>query len=264
MAMPKPQSRVVVKHVRQIEGVIASVGGLLGTAPALVIFLRPWREMGGKLERRELRVEVPLTSEKAVSRAMTTWDDATVSLAVEQVAKASGNRLERNVARSPLRRIKTGLALAGATAELAKPVSVKSKLLGTLKLDRDMSWFEGKRRHGKARYDVMILCRDPDNAKAVAKAIAQAEAAVVGVERALRSIGQSISDALLKTYNDQWRQGGRALTAAAFARKHVLYSLEAAPGRITLLFDCAGLFADHVVEVRLSPRLELTEVCLAG
>jgi hypothetical protein len=252
------------KRVRQIEGVVASVGGVLGAAPALVIFLRPWREVGAKLERRELRVEVPLASAKAVSRAMTTWDDATVSLAVEQVAKARGNFLERNVARSPLRRLKTGLDLAGAAAELAKPKSVKSRLLGTLKLDRDMSWFEGKRRHGKLRYDVMATCRDPDNEKAVVKAVERTEAAVVGVERALRSIHRAIGDDLLETYNDTWRQRDRPLSAAAFARKHVLSSLTCAPGRITLHFDCAGLFTDHVVEVRLSPKLEVTEVCLAG
>jgi hypothetical protein len=133
-----------------------------------------------------------------------------------------------------------------------------------LRLDRDMNWFEGKRRRGALHYDVMLTCRDPDDPRAVAKAVAQAEAAVPGLERSLSAIREAISDQLLDKYNDAWREEGRPLSATAFQRKLELESVEISPTRVTLMFDCAGLFSDHAIEVRLSPRLEVREVCLAG
>jgi hypothetical protein len=36
------------------------------------------------------------------------------------------------------------------------------------------------------------------------------------------------------------------------------------PRRITLYFEDGDLFEGHVIEVRMTPRLAITEVCLAG
>lgn len=236
----------------------------MGPNPALVIFLRPWRERGGPLQRRELRVEVPLTSERAVAAAWRRWDGQPVSLAAELVRKASGNLLERNVARSPLRRLKPETDLTSATKALARTKRVRSRLLGTLTLDRDLGAFEGRRRAASLRYSVSIAVADPDNARGVARALEVAEVAVKGIERALPRIRETIAHRLLATYNQTWREGGEPLSPIAFQRRHVLESVDLTSRRITLFFECGQLFADHVVEVRMSPRLKVTEVCLAG
>src|SRR5687768_18448635 len=70
-----------------LEGIITSTGGALGPDPALIIHVSPRRKLGGKVQRRERRIEVPMP-EKSITRAMTTWDGKVVRLEVELMAKA--------------------------------------------------------------------------------------------------------------------------------------------------------------------------------
>ncbi len=257
-------ARKAAKGVRRVEGTVTGVGGLLGAKPALVIFLRPWRGEDGVAQKKELRVEVPVKSQSALSGAMRRWDGKNVALSIETVRKASGSRLEQNVARSPLRQVTPAAGLVAVAKEQARPKRVKSRVLGSLKLDRDMGWFQGERKKAKARYAVYVVTGDADNDKAVGKEVERAAGFVLRIEQSLPKIRDAIAAELLDTYNDAWREGGRPMSTTAFKRRQQLESMVIDSRRITLHFDCAGLFTDHVVEVRMSPRLKVSEVCLAG
>jgi hypothetical protein len=253
-----------VEKARRIEGVVTSVGGVLGPGtPALVVFLCPWRELDGPAQRRELRIEVPVRSKAAINKGMEKWDGKTVSLLCERVRKATGNFLEQNVARSPLREVTTAPALATEATELAKPQSVTSRLLGELHLNRHLGWYEGTRRRGGLEYSVHVDVEDPDNSKLVERTVQRACELVRGVEQMLPVIREGIATKLLGTYNDIWREDAPVLSAAAFKRRQVLHSIGVCKQRITVHFDCDGLFTDHGVEVRMSPRLRIQEVLIA-
>jgi hypothetical protein len=248
----------------RIEGVVSSTGGLLGKAPALVVILRPWTDAAGKSRSTSLRVEVPLSSERGIDRMMRSWDGKTVTLSVKTVRAARGNFLEQIVARSPLRRVAPSRKLTAEAKRQKKPRRVVSRVLGALVLDREMGWYEGKRRKGKLAYDVCVDTPEPDRDAAVAKAVERASAVALDVERELPRIRDAIADALLDTYNDGWRDAEAPLSAAAFKRRHELRTLVVTKTRVTLYFDCDGMFTDHAVEARLSPRLAVREICISG
>jgi hypothetical protein len=251
-------------EVTRIEGIVTSTGGVLGKNPAFIVMLRPWKDATGKVQRKQIRVEVPLENERGISRMMRTWDGKAVALSVETLSRAHGNFLERIAARSPLRRIEQGRDLNAVVEQQAKPRRVENRVIGVLKLDRGMGWYEGKRKTGKLAYGVCVDTPDPDDDSAVAKAVDEAGAIALRIERELPRIRDAIADELLDTYNDNWRESGRPLSAAAFKKRHELATLQVTKRRITLYFDCKGLFTDHVVEVRLSPRLAVREVCVSG
>jgi len=253
------------KNTRRIEGTITGCGGLLGRKNTwLVIHLSPWCEAGSPMQKSQLRVTVPVKDKRALDRAIATWDKQTVTLLVECVRKATKNRVEDNVARSPLRRMKQTPALAAATDELAKPVHARSRLLGNLVFDREMGWFDGMRGKGEAAYEVLVMHSDPDNAQMVKKSLERGEKAVRHVEKALPAIRQTIADELLDLYNDGWRREEQSpLSAMAFKRQLQLSSLQVASERVTLHFRCGELFCDHCVEVRLASTLTIREVLIA-
>lgn len=264
---PRPMSKKGGKTfagVTRIEGIVSSTGGILGKNPALVVILRPWREGTSAVQPSDLRVEVPLQNPKALDRMMTTWDGKAVAVSVETLRPARGNILEQVVARSPLRRVKSGAELKTVVERQSKPRKVESGVLGVLRLDRDMGWYEGTRKTGKLAYRVCVDAPDPEDDSAVAKAIEQASSIVLRVESELPRIRDAIADELLDVYNQSWRESGRPLSAAAFKKRHELETVHITNRRITLYFDCNGLFLDHVVEARLSPKLAVREVCVSG
>lgn len=264
---PRPMSKKDGKtfaRVTRIEGIVTSTGGVLGKNPALVVILRPWREGTSAVRPSDLRVEVPLKNPKALDRMMTTWDGKAVAVSVQTLRPARGNFLEQVVARSPLRRVKSGAELKTVVERQSKPRKVESGVLGVLKLDRDMGWYEGRRKTGKLAYRVCVDAPDPEDDSAVAKAIEQASSIVLRVESELPRIRDAIAGELLDVYNQSWRESGRPLSAAAFKKRHELETVQITNRRITLYFDCNGLFLDHVVEARLSPKLAVREVCVSG
>jgi hypothetical protein len=128
-------------------------------------------------------------------------------------------------------------------------------LLGVLKLDEKLGWYEGKRARGKLAYRVYV------DAPAVMERV---DTVVLRIERDLSKIRDAIADDLLDVYNESWRELRPRLSGASFKQRHELESLVVSKRRITLYFASGRLFGRRSVEVRLSPRLAVREVRISG
>jgi hypothetical protein len=249
----------------QIEGTITGAGAALGRQGwDLIVFLRPWRDASGAVQRKELRVEVPMhTSDAAASRAMSRWDGKSVVISVARATPPGDNLLETAIAGS-MRKTKLRAELASEAKRQAKPRYLTSRVLGRLRLDRELSCYEGRRQRTGARYRVSIETPDPDDDKKSSATIERGAARVLDVERQLPRIRKAIADQMLDLYNDNWRQERRVFSRAAFVRCLRLQSVDVGARRTTLHFACGELFYDHVIEVRMSPQGKIREICLAG
>jgi hypothetical protein len=145
-----------------------------------------------------------------------------------------------------------------------RPRRVESRVMGVLKLDPELGWYEGRRTRGKLAYGVCVDTPEHDSGSAVGAAIEHASSIVLRVERELPKIRDVIADELLDVYNEGWRELRPRLSAAGFKKRHKLEALVVTSRRVTLYFACSRLFGKHCVEVRLSPRLAVREVCISG
>jgi hypothetical protein len=251
---------------RRIEGIITPLGaGAVGNSKTwnLTFRLNPWREVGGDIVCKDVRVLFPM-SEASASRGMSRWDKgAAVRFAVSTVKKPSGKHpwwLAQ--ASAPIASIRPDAELLAAASQQAGVV--QDPVLGRLKLDSALDWYQGERKTRGHSYQVAVEVRDPDDEKKVAAAISRSATAIVKVEREIAKIRRAIADELLQTYNDSWREGGRPLSQSGFVKRLILESVVASPDRTTAYFSDSGLFAGHVVEVRILSRGRISEICLAG
>jgi hypothetical protein len=125
---------------------------------------------------------------------------------------------------------------------LAQPRTMKDSLLGRLALDRELGWFEARRKTKTFDYRVYVDVLEPDNDKKVAKAIARARLIVQAIERDIGNLRRAISHELLELYNTEWRTGGRPMTRSAFERKQVLEAVEVSSTMTTLKFRMSRPF----------------------
>jgi hypothetical protein len=263
MTKRSANSALTFKNATMIEGVITGCGGNHGSEPTLVLFLRPWRQLECPAQHKELRVEVPMKSEAAMLLAMQKWNEGLVAMTVRTIRKATKLYVERIVAQSSLRRVDLSPDLQRVSEEQRKPKFVTGPVLGRLKLERDYSWYVAQRTYIRTRYSVIVDSEDPDNDGAVAKVIRRAENLVPRIEQALPQLRDAIARDLLNIYNDSWRENRPSLSATDFARRHKLCTVQIGKDRITLHFENGGLFTEHIVEVRLSPRLGVQEILVA-
>jgi hypothetical protein len=263
MTKRKASSTITFENPSVIEGVIVSSGGSLGSDPALVLILRPWRQIGGSEQTKDLRVEVPMKSEAALNLAMRKWGEGSVSMTVKTTHRATKLYLERIVAQSPLHRVKLSPELKRASDEQLKSKSVSSPILGRLKLERDYFWYVASRTYMSTRYCVIVVSDNPDDDLAVAKDVRRAERIVPRIEQSIPKLRKAIARDLLDTYNDSWLEKRRPLSATEFAQRHKLGSVQIGTDRITLHFENGGLFTEHIVEVRLSTRLSVQEILVS-
>jgi len=258
----------VATRPRRVRGVITPLGaGAIsdGKSWDLTFRLNPWREEGGPLILQDLRVLIPM-AETAASRAMNRWDKGdVVSLLVPRIEEPSkGQPLWHAHARLPIRRVRADAELAAVIRERERPRTVDHPVLGRLTLDRTFDWYEGTRKGRGGKYQLFVETTEPDDDKKVARAMARAAAIVLELERGMAGVREAIADQLLDVYNDEWREGGKPLSRAAFKKRPALTSVVVSPARITLYFDDDGLFLRHTIEVRGSSRGRISEVCLAG
>lgn len=263
MSKRQPKPKMTFESECKIEGVITSCGGVLAAEPALVLILRPWRKLDGAVQRNELRVEVPVKDEAALQRSMGKWREGSIALSVRTVRRATKLYMEKIVAQSRLRRVDGSPELRQLSEQQAKPQFAKGAILGPLELEREFQWYQTTRRHRRTTYTVIVDSADPDDSRGVANEVVRAERIVVRLEQALPRLRDAIANALLDTYNDSWRQNGRSLSATGFSRRHKLQSVQIGASGVTVHFQNGGLFTDHVVEIRLTPRLRIEEVLIA-
>lgn len=247
---------------RVVEGIVGSAGG--GSSGGgnwdLVLFLSPWRESGGPLLKRELRLVIPIGKDAALKRAMARCRAGTaISVSVSMLEKKKGANWWSAFGSAPIRDADKA-QFQKAVKRRAEPRVVQDETLGELKLDRGMGWYEGTRRIRRTSYSVAVLTPHPDDQKKVTRAITAAGPRVVAVENEWGALLDQIATALLDRYNEKWRQGGKALSPTAFKKQLEPSELHVDEQAITLYLTSGKLFADHGVEVRIPRRGKQREI----
>jgi hypothetical protein len=254
-----------------LEGMVvgASAGNNADGSWDLALSLCPWRESGGPVSNKPLRVDFPMKDLAAASGAMDEWDGKAVSVRLRIFERPSPDR-PRGVAHAelPIESIEPDAEMQAAARERARPRSVDDIILGTLTLDRRVDWYAGTRKANGGSYRVAVSTDDPDDDVGVIEAIRRAGAIVEQIDRDSSSgrLLDAIADQMLDLYNDTWRDEGPPLSRTAFKQRFTLSSVVVrADSSSTAWFDCdESLFGGHAVQVRNSPHGEVTEVCLAG
>lgn len=252
---------------RRIEGLITSTGlagARTGGMRTLVLFLQPWREAGGELRKRALRVEVLMESESSAKHALTEWMGYGVALSLSMLHYPSAKKrwgLAR--AEPPLRRIDPETLLDSGETAPACPATIDDPELGELCFDSELGWYEGQGVIGREPFELIIVVPEPDDRKSATRAIRRARGIVTKAGVDLPRIKEAVAKELLDSYNDQWRPRGRPLSRAGFVKRLGLTSIHIDPGRTTMWLDPSGLFGEHAIEVRRGPRGKILEILVA-
>jgi hypothetical protein len=243
-----------------VEGILTSVAG--NGAWQLLLSLSPWRERRGPIVKKELAVIVPFGNEAAMNRAMARYRNGQ-ALALTVTGLEDDEAWWRAAGRKPIRSADP-MSFAAAVKQLAAKRTFEDPVLGTLTLDRGMSWYEtGQRRFRYGRHTIAVQISEPDDDEHVAKAVRSAGAIVASLERAWRSMLGEIADELLDTYNDGWRDGGPLLSRAGFLRALSPESTVVGPERTTVYLRSGSLFTEHGVEVRIPRRGKRKEILVS-
>jgi hypothetical protein len=249
----------------QVEGVVdlACVVGAAGGAWKLRLLLKPWRQDGGKLVRKLLYLDFQTGSKKVISQATSKWrQGANVVVSVGLLRKPGPNQAGWwGKPDGPLRRIRANAKRAIRAPQTSRHID--DGILGRLTLNRGMDWYEGTRKFRRNEYEVAVMTPDPDDAKKVARVVKRAAKCIRRIDDDLTKLRDDIADDLLELYNTEWRQSGRALSRAGFKKRLSLNSVIVQTGRTTAHFGAGSLFADHGIEVRISPRGKVREILLS-
>jgi len=230
----------------------------------LVLFLRPWREAGGELQRRELRVEMLMKTESSAKHALSVWSGSAVALDLSTLHYPSAKkRWGLGRGEPPLRRLDRETLEGSGVTEPAVPATIDDPELGKLCFYSKLGWYEGEGTIDRERFELLIEVPDPDDRKAATRAVRRARGIVAKVESDLPRIREAVTDELLDTYNEEWRSRGRQLTRAGFVKRLALSSLQINPSRTTMRLNPSGLFGEHTVEVRRGPRGKVLEILIA-
>lgn len=143
--------------------------------------------------------------------------------------------------------------LEGLLGEYSKPESVRSDVLGELRLDRDLGWFEGKCSWLDKRVSVYLSTDDTKAAELLLSAMEQFYSERERWDKELRACA---ANDLTDTAND-WMYDGledgeepREITKEDFARRIQLESIELdTEGSFTVFFSDDDMFAGHSVVV---------------
>ncbi len=257
-----------MRKSRTIEGVVVSTGGVSDGRTERwdhVFLLCPWRETGGSLSKKRLRVVMPAKNHAAITRARR-WAGKMAKLAVSELREHS-RRWPYGLARGtfPPRPLRPDGLLSHAQAEQERPRVFHDAVLGKLSYETTTGLLVGRFRLARAtgRLHVTVADIDIDDARAVARLLARCRVAFAGLESVLKAVKERIAKDLLATYNDNWRTGA-TLDKGAFLAQLRVSCISLSRERSTIYFEAGRLFQGHAVEVRLSPTGTVREVCLAG
>jgi hypothetical protein len=202
-------------------------------------------------------------------RRMMTWMEklpaqTTVQLEIDRVQPENDSWL-LGKGRLPIKRTNGSAWLQAANAARQQPVVIRDEVLGKLVLERTYSWFSTKVKLRGRRCDLSIQqsgatedpARDLRDIKRARMVIAHLDAKWPAIEKA-------IVREMLPLYNDNWRGERRVVNAKQFLARIRHGSIVVGPTRVTMYFNSGGLFYEHGIEVRLTPRCAVSEICLAG
>lgn len=244
-----------------LEGAVNMVAELsYENGPRLVIELIPWSDGSTVHADKALRL---VTRANAATRARVQR-----TLAEGTVVRASVTRIEEGEhswsapVKLPVRRTKGSPELHAAIAERARPVIVRDPMLGRLKLDRRIGFFDGKMTlWGKRRAFSVEIGRDHD----LDAAIADAKKSFAWIEKSREKIEKAVVAKLFKEYDKgEWRDGRPRITKETFLARIKVESVAAYGGGLAKLYLGAGtLFHGHGIDVKIR-GLKLSEINLAG
>lgn len=249
-----------MKATRTIEGIIADVAERRrGTAWSVALSLSPWREGDGPVAKSELRIVVPVRDE-AAARRLSRRLRAEQGLPVRVSTRTSrSGALE---ATSTVRKA-DGEAFVFASKSMAMAREHIDAVLGTLRLDRGMSWFERTRTMGKKPYTLAVKVSVPDDDAVVRKALLRAGPIVTSIERAWPELLGAITDALYDIYDTRWRGDAKLLSRDAFEKRIAPSELVVDATRTTVYLRAGGLFGEHGVEVRIPAKGTKREILVS-
>lgn len=150
--------------------------------------------------------------------------------------------------------------------KMRKPIVVRDEALGVLTFDRALSCYQAKRKLGAARYELTIeLDSAPDVARDAVRIQALREV-VAAVEAGVPRYRMAAAEKLLENYNDAWRNEDEPrLSRAQFAARLSLATIHVlASGGIEVFFEDGGLFAGHVIHLRLDSPDRVRTIDIAG
>lgn len=147
---------------------------------------------------------------------------------------------------------------------LAAPYEVDVPALGTLDLDRIANGFRGEVRVGRRRAELFVprghhlddIDRDRALLDDVSRRVVQLNARWSDV------LGTAVAK-MYPVYESTWASGS-PVSRERFTQRVRVESLDVDEERITVYLDCADLFDDQAIEVRLDRSLAVTEVSLSG
>lgn len=157
-------------------------------------------------------------------------------------------------------------ALAAWVEEMRKPVVIRDDVLGSMTLDRALSWYQGSRIVDGGTYTLAVMIEEPPDVARDAATLEALRARVEEIEAQVPRYRESAADELLTLYNEEWRDEELPrLTREEFMARLRVHAVHLqSDGRIDVYFDDDDLFAGHVIHVRLEAPDRVLEVGIAG
>lgn len=249
-----------MKTTRTIEGIIADVAERRrGTVWSVALSLAPWRESDGQVAKSELFIVLPVRDEAAARRLARRLRGE-----LGQPLRVSTRTSRRGVleATSPVRKT-DGEVFVFASKSMAMAREHIDAVLGTLRLDRGMGWFERTRTIGKKPYTLAVKVSVPDDDAVVKKAVLRAGPIVTKIEGAWAELLDAVTNALFPVYDTRWRGDEKALSRAAFKKRLTPSEMVVDATRTTVYLRAGELFGDHGVEVRIPAKGTKREILVS-
>jgi hypothetical protein len=245
--MRKRRRRKSGEDATVVLGVVGPLGaGGAHHAPetewTLEFALKPWRQVDGEVDERELSVSRKVSEDELkeymrliqsydVVRARVRFDEELSATLIEFLgADDSDEELTRRA------------------AELQQPVTTEVDFFGTLTLDRQLDWWETEQVWDGTPVRLSISPDEDGDLEAVAKTAEALWSSQSDWDQRLRT--RAIDD-LLELKNEGWREDDEAeVTPQEFAQRMKLESVTAySEGEFEFWFEDDDLFLGHSIRV---------------
>jgi hypothetical protein len=235
----------------RIQGVVEGTSGFVLNGPGLwsqVIFLWPWRHVGGEPQKTSLRLLLPALKRKTLSK----WQgNETVSLQGQALKPKYGLPSVQAMG-TPTRIPK--LRSLKAPPRMVVPATEETfrhATLGLVTYDRRHDCFTVPWKIGNRARKITIEASWHDEATRDRNA-ARIATQLARMEGQTLMIRARITKKMLPLYNETWRGERARRSASTFSRSLALRSITFSEGEPWLTFSCRDLFFDHAIQVELT------------
>jgi hypothetical protein len=214
----------------------------------LLVTLASWRDHEGTLHRSRLNVRSEMSKKEL--------DKLRAAISAFQIIRLLVRIGEDAAFDSPQAALIDIIDSSASDPELEEiahalqqPVTLETKVLGKLTLDRSVGWYEGTVRVGMKKIQISIDPDDIDNPEAT---IESAERLVITIKDWDKKARDLAAKELLSVKNDFWLEEGEAeVTAEQFKKRMKTKSITVHEnGRFDFWYEDGDLFLGHSIEVR--------------